>query len=96
MRFDWDERKNRQNRSKHGISFETARVVFEDPYAISIQDRHANGEERWQTIGRVGHAVILLVAHTYGDDKEAEEVIRIISARKATPKEREVYEQVDR
>lgn len=95
MRLEWDERKSRQNRAKHGISFETARLVFEDPQAISIQDRYENGEERWQTIGRVGHEVILLVAHTC-DDEECEEVIRIISARKATPRERKAYEQVDR
>ena len=96
MRFEWDERKNSQNRAKHGISFETARLVFEDPHAISIQDRYDNGEERWQTIGRVGHTVILLVAHTCSGEDEPEEVIRIISARKATPRERKVYEQVDR
>jgi hypothetical protein len=96
MRFEWDRRENRQNRAKHGISFETAQLVFKDPHALSIQDRHDNGEERWQTIGHVAQAVILLVAHTFSDEEDAEEVVRIISARKATPRERKVYEQTDR
>ncbi len=96
MRFEWDEQKNKKNQAKHGVSFETARLVFDDPRAVSIQDRHDNGEERWQTIGLVGQAVILLVAHTYRDDMADEETIRIISARKATPKERRIYEQDNR
>ena len=96
MRFDWDERKNRRNRAKHGISFETARLVFKDPHALSIQDRYDNGDERWQTIGHVAQAVILLVAHTFSLGEGADDVVRIISARKATPRERKPYEQIDR
>jgi len=63
---------------------------------FKTQDRHDNGEERWQTIGLIGQTVILLVAHTCRDDEADEEAIRIISARKATPKERRIYEQDDR
>lgn len=96
MRFEWDERKNKQNRAKHGVSFDTARLMFDDPRAVSIQDRLDNWEARWQTIGLVGQTVILLVAHTYRDDEADEETIRIISARKATPRERGIYEQDDR
>ena len=92
MRFEWDEEKSRSNRAKHRVSFETAALVFEDPRAISIQDRIVEGEQRWQTLGLVGGVVVLLVAHTYGEEK-GEEVIRIISARKATPRERMFYEQ---
>jgi uncharacterized DUF497 family protein len=92
MRFVWDEEKSRRNLIKHKVSFETARLVFDDPNAISRPDRIVEGEERWQTLGQVGGVVILLVAHTYHDE-EGEEVIRIISARKATPQERERYEQ---
>ncbi len=92
MRFIWDEEKSRRNLIKHKVSFETARLVFDDPNAISRPDRIVEGEERWQTLGQVGGVVILLVAHTYHDE-EGEEVIRIISARKATPHERERYEQ---
>jgi uncharacterized DUF497 family protein len=92
LRFEWDEDKNRANRTKHGVSFETARHVFDDPRHLSLQDRHVEGEERWQTLGLVGAIVVLLVAHTYRTQGEAE-IIRIISARKATKSERERYEQ---
>ena len=92
MRFEWDERKNRSNRAKHKVSFETAELVFHDPFALSIQDRTAQGEQRWQTIGLVGGVVVLLVAHTYNVEN-GDEVIRIVSARKATPRERMLYEQ---
>lgn len=90
MRFDWDEAKDRANRSKHGISFETARLVFDDPLHVSVPDRHEHGEERWKTFGLVGPVVILAVAHTYGEEN-GEEVVRIISARKATKSERRRY-----
>ena len=95
MQFTWDERKNRANRRKHGISFETAVLVFEDPDHLSIQDREVEGELRWQTIGMVQGKQILLVAHTLSESVREvnEEVIRIISARKATPQERSIYAQ---
>jgi uncharacterized DUF497 family protein len=92
MRFEWDEAKNRRNLAKHSISFETAKSVFEDPHALSVQDRAVEDEERWQTLGRVGGVVVVLVAHTY-DEENGEEVIRLISARKATPLERRAYEK---
>lgn len=53
MRFEWDEEKNRRNRAKHKVSFETAKTVFDDPHVLSIQDRVIEGEERWQTVGMV-------------------------------------------
>jgi uncharacterized DUF497 family protein len=92
MRFIWEERKSRRNLAKHKVSFETAMLVFDDPRAISCLDRIEHGEERWQTLGLAGGIVVLLVAHTYYDE-DGEEVIRIISARKATPHERKMYEQ---
>lgn len=92
MRFIWDENKNRRNSAKHGISFETAALVFDDPHSISRLERIEDGEERWQTLGLAGGIVVLLVAHTYFEEV-GEEVIRIISARKATPGERKVYEE---
>jgi uncharacterized DUF497 family protein len=92
MRFEWDETKDRRNLTKHGISFKIAMSTFEDPYALSIQDRVVEGEERWQTLGAIGGEVVVLVAHTHIEE-EGEEVIRIISARKATPLERKAYEQ---
>jgi len=92
VRFVWDERKSRQNLAKHQVSFETAALVFDDPFARSMPDRVVNGEERWQTLGLVAGVVVLLVAHTVSEE-EGEEVIRIISARKATRRERRAYEE---
>jgi hypothetical protein len=88
-RFSWDERKNRANRRKHGVSFEAAMRVFRDRFVIFEQDREVEGEARWQAIGKVSGA-LLLVAHTYEQDDD-EERIRIISARQATPGETEAY-----
>ena len=92
MHYEWDESKNKNNLAKPGVGFETAQLVFDDPYALSIQDRHEEGEERWQTLGLVGGVIVLLVAHTC-IMVEHVEVIRLISARKATKREKERYEQ---
>jgi uncharacterized protein len=89
MRFEWDKDKSRHNLAKHKVSFETAKSVFDDPRALSIQDRVVEGEERWQTVGMVSGAV-LLVAYTYPDEA-SDEVIRLISARKAIPSEKRAY-----
>lgn len=94
MIIEWDETKNRINQKNHGLDFELAQQVFDDPLQISKQDRHTNGEERWQTLGNIGGLSILLVAHTINDD-EGNEVIRIISARKATKHEKKHYEQAN-
>jgi uncharacterized protein len=94
MRFEWDENKNRENRKKHGVSFEIAMEVFDDPFSLTSQDRIVEGEERLWTLGRVEDLNILVVVHTVVDERN-EEVIRIISARKATPRERAFYEEVD-
>lgn len=88
MEFTWDVRKDRLNRQKHRISFDTASHVFDDPYHVTTQDREVDGEPRWQTIGMVGQQNVVLVAHTI--DEENDE-IRIISARRATRTERRIY-----
>ena len=88
MRFAWDE----QNLAKHKVSFETARLVFDDPFALSAQDRVVDDEPRWQTLGLVSGEVVLLVAHTVSEDED-EEVARVVSARKATSRERRIYEE---
>jgi uncharacterized protein len=92
LRFEWDEAKNRRNRLKHRISFETAKSVFDDPSHVSLLERIDEAEERWQTLGTVEGAVVVLVVHTYREADGAE-VVRIRSARKATPTERRWYEK---
>ncbi len=91
MLFEWDENKNRRNRVKHKDSFETAQLVFDDSNALSLKERVVDGEERWQTLGAVG-GVVLLVGHTY-EAMITDEFIRIITARKATSRERRIYEK---
>lgn len=90
MTFSWDKRKNELNRRKHGVSFETAVLVFDDPLQLSTLERIVEGEARWQTIGMVHGIQLLLVAHT-AEIHSGEEVIRIISARAATRRERRIY-----
>lgn len=92
MRWTWDEAKNVRNCQKHKLSFETASLVFNDPLAVSRPDVYPD-EARWQTIGMIGQLVVLVV-HTLPemDSATGEETGRIISARKATPHERRVYE----
>ena len=92
MKFEWDEIKNRANRRKHGVSFETASLVFADPFARMLQDRVVDGEPRWQAIGRVADELVLVVAHTVRNRND-EEIIRIISARRALKQERKRYEE---
>jgi uncharacterized DUF497 family protein len=90
--FEWDEAKAKTNRRKHGIDFDDAMEVFYDPKALIEQDRVVDGEVRWQSIGMVGDVVVLQVSHTV-DEQGRDEVIRIISARRATRRERKRYEQ---
>jgi len=91
--FTWDPAKNRSNQKKHGISFETACLVFEDPFHISRLERVMETEERWQTIGSASGVRLLVVAHTVRERPPDEPEIRIISARLASRTEREVYEE---
>jgi len=92
-RFEWDDRKAASNFRKHGIRFTAALQVFRDPLAVTVQDRVQCNEPRWQTIGLADEGVLLLVAHTISNEKDGSEVVRIISARRAEPKERRRYEQ---
>lgn len=91
MRWTWNDRESRENERKHGLSFETARLVFDDPYAATREDEHSP-ECRWQTIGMVEN-LTLVVVHTWPAPEGNDEVGRIISARKATPHERSGYEE---
>ncbi len=89
--FEWDVNKAKINHHKHGVRFEDAVLVFNDPQHLSMQDRYEQGEYRWQTIGLMHGIVIILVAHTIRYES-GKEIIRIISARKADRKERSRYE----
>ena len=89
MKFEWDEEKNRINKTKHGISFETAAYVFDDPNYIEMYDfEHSITEDRYIAIGLVED--VLFVVFT-----ERKETIRLISARIATPVERRLYYDKD-
>ena len=90
MQFEWHEAKNERNQQKHGISFELTQEVFDDPYLLSWLDRSSTQEERWITLGCIDHTLILTLIHT-DRSPEHENIIRIISARKATQKERRCY-----
>ena len=83
MQFEWDENKNRINKSKHGISFETAKRVWKDPHIWIYLDRVDDGEHRFHAVGIIGALTLLTVIHTHRDDAGIE-VIRIIGARRAT------------
>ncbi|MBN1959774.1 MAG: BrnT family toxin [Deltaproteobacteria bacterium] len=93
--FVWDEEKSRLNVLKHGVSFELAIEVFQDPRCLTkIDERFDYGEQRWVTTGLVRGIVILLVVYTEQSENEEEiDVIRIISARRASRQEREAYER---
>jgi len=100
VRYEWDEAKNRPNQQKHtGISFELAALVFEDECCLIGQDRvDEAGEQRWHALGEVRIepeiTAVLLVVYAYRENDHGEEVIRIISARRAEKHEiRRYHEQ---
>lgn len=90
LRFEWDPNKAHENKRKHKLSFELATYVFRDSLAQTELDGTDHGEERWRTTGEVGETLIV-VSHTHREEEDVE-IIRIISARKATKRERERFE----
>jgi uncharacterized protein len=91
LKIEWNKSKAKDNFSKHGVSFELARKVFEDPFAVEfLDDREDYGEERFVILGLVDGR-IFYVAYT-----ERKDAIRIISARMATKHEQEAYLQEGR
>jgi uncharacterized protein len=93
LEFEWHKAKAKDNFRRHGVSFDLAKTVFQDPFAIDrlddrLDDREEHGEERFVTIGMADGKVLLFVAYT-----EREERIRIISARRATQYEQDDYFQ---
>lgn len=91
MHFVWDDKKSESNKRKHGISFDEAMSCFFDPFHLLIADPdHSAHEERMILIGMSIKARLLVVVHVEKVEKE----VRLISARKATKKERKQYEEV--
>ena len=91
LKFEWDENKNKINQRKHGISFDEVTSVFRDTLAIVFDDPdHSDNEERFLIIGTSDKRGICLVSHCY---RGQDQVIRIISARKATKTECKIYEE---
>ena len=93
IKFEWDPNKGTTNKSKHGVSFEEAQSVFYDEYAIQFYDEaHSLEEDRFLMLGLSNESRVLLVCHCERADGE---IIRIISARKATKAERKHYKGGD-
>lgn len=89
MEFEWDPEKAVRNLAKHGVSFHEAASVFADPMAITYPDPdHSDDEERFLTFGHSNEGRLLVVSHT-----DRGERTRIISARRATRRERKIYEE---
>ncbi len=89
IEFEWDPAKAETNLKKHGVSFEEARSVFYDEFAVQFFDEaHSSGEERFLMLGMSVEARLLLVCHC---ERAAGRLIRIISARKATKREQVFY-----
>ena len=99
MRYEWDASKNLLNQRKHGrISFELAALVFDDKNCLFGLDRvDESGEQRWHALGAVsleqGISAVLLVVHVYREDRDGEEIIRIVSARRANTHEFRRYQE---
>lgn len=90
LRFEWDEKKANHNIEKHGVPFEDAATVLGDPLSLTIDDpMHSREEQRSVTVGESVKGELLVVVHT-----DREDLIRIISARKATRRERRDYERI--
>ena len=90
LTFEWDSRKARSNLAKHGVGFEEASTIFGDPLSLTILDpEHSLSEERYITMGRAFTGKLLVVVHTERGDN-----IRIISARRASRRERKFYEKI--
>jgi uncharacterized protein len=89
MRFDWDQDKAVSNRSKHGVSFEEAKTVFDDPLYVDFYDpAHSEEEDRYLIVGESSQRRLLIASYT-----ERGNLIRLISAREVTRTERKVYEE---
>ena len=90
LTFEWDSRKARSNLAKHGVGFQEASTIFGDPLSLTIPDpEHSLSEKRYITVGRAFSGKLLVVVHMERGDN-----IRIISARRASRRERKFYEKI--
>jgi uncharacterized DUF497 family protein len=85
--YEWDEAKNREIIARHGIDFADARRIFARPMLVRLDDREDYGEERWIALGDLDGVIVVMV-FTYRGDRA-----RVISIRKATRREREIYQK---
>lgn len=92
--FEWDDTKAESNRVKHGVDFMDAMSVLLDPLAMTRFDtEHDDEEDRWLSVGRASNGQLLLIVHTFSTTGPNSALVRLISARAATRREREQYEQ---
>ena len=92
--FEWDDAKAKSNLAKHGVNFMDAMSVLLDPLAMTrFDDPHSDDEQRWVSLGRAANHQLLLVVHTFNASGLNAALVRLISARIATRREREQYEQ---
>ena len=90
MKFEWDSSKSSANVKKHGVSFAEAQTVFYDDFAVQFFDQeHSSSEDRLLLLGMSSEARLLLICHC---ERDAGEVVQLISARKATKRERAFYQ----
>lgn len=92
--FEWDDEKAFSNFKKHGVSFKDAMQVFRDPLLMTrYDDEHSGFEERWVSLGRHFDGRIFVIVHTFVEVSTATALVRLISVRPATKRERQQYEQ---
>lgn len=92
--FEWDDAKAETNLRKHGVSFLEAMGVIADPLALTrFDDEHSDEDERWVSLGRSAAGKLLVVVHTFTPTGPSAALVRLISAREATPRERQRYEE---
>jgi uncharacterized DUF497 family protein len=97
LEVTWDAAKAQSNYAKHGVSFAQAATVLLDPLAVTVFDaQHSEQEERWFTLGLSGDGKLLALAHTFHSTEPGTARVRIISARQATRREREQYQNEPR
>ncbi len=95
--FEWDPEKAKINKAKHKISFEIAATVFLDPNALTIFDKeHSNEEDRWVTMGINSSGILIVVCHTFVEEKKNYCLVRLFSARKATKNESNCFRGLEK